>query len=260
MDGDSPLPRDDREAAATGIELCRAGHRRLIATVHGLDDEVVLRPSLLPGWSVGHVLTHLARNADGHARRLEGALRGEEVPRYPGGSAERESDIEAGAARPAHELAADVTVSAERLEEVWAQSAEAGWPSRELLAGDTWRTPESPWRRLREVEVHHVDLGLDYRAEDWPEEYLAVGISPGARDRARPCRRPGRCAPVPCLADRPPERAGLDRARTLVVTATPRRTDQDDGTFRPRMGLSSTDSPGVPFRLVRPLHVREVRS
>lgn len=167
-------PNDDDETAvaATGIELCRSGHRRVIETVNGLDEAAVRRPSLLPGWSVGHVLTHLARNADGHARRLEGALRGEEVPRYPGGPAGRDSDIEAGAARPAGDLAADVASSNERLEEVWTRSADAGWPSRELLADDTWRTPESPWRRLREVEVHHADLGLDYGPEDWPDAYL----------------------------------------------------------------------------------------
>jgi maleylpyruvate isomerase len=158
--------------AAAGIDLCRAAHRRVIETVNGLDDHTARRPSLLPGWSVGHVLTHLARNADGHARRLEGALRGDEVPRYPGGPAERDSDIEAGAGRPARDLAADVAASAGRLEGVWARSAQAGWPSRELMAQDTWRPPESPWRRLREVEVHHADLGLDYRPEDWPEEYL----------------------------------------------------------------------------------------
>jgi maleylpyruvate isomerase len=173
--GDITFDSSHDEAAAeaiAGIELCRAAHERLLITVDALDDGAVRRPSLLPGWSVGHVLTHLARNADGHVRRLEGALRGEEVPRYPGGSAERASDIEAGAARPARELAADVTASAERLEGVWARSAEVGWPGRELMAGDTWRTPESPWRRLREVEVHHADLGMNYRPEDWPEEYL----------------------------------------------------------------------------------------
>jgi len=171
VDGHTP---DDDEAAmaAEAIGVCRSGHRRVIDSVEGLDDEAMRKPSLLPGWSVGHVLTHLARNADGHARRLEGALRGEEVPRYPGGATERESDIDAGAGRPARELAADVTASAERLEQVWARSAEAGWPGRELLADDHWRTPESPWRRLREVEVHHADLGLDYGPEDWPDEYL----------------------------------------------------------------------------------------
>src|SRR5437660_5229665 len=144
---------DEREApeASAGIELCRAAHQRVIAAAAELGDEAARRPSLLPGWSVGHVLTHLARNADGHARRLEAALRGEELARYPGGPAEREDDIEAGAGRPARELAADVAGSAARLEDVWAWSAGAGWPHRHLLAGDHWTTPESPWRRLREV-------------------------------------------------------------------------------------------------------------
>jgi maleylpyruvate isomerase len=162
----------DEAEAASGIELCLDAHRRVIATANGLDEEAVRRPSILPGWSVGHVLTHLARNADGHTRRLEGALRGEVVPRYPGGMEERASDIEAGAARSARDLAADVASSAERLEDVWARSAQAGWPHRDLLADDQWRTVESPWRRLREVEVHHADLGLAYGPGDWPEGYV----------------------------------------------------------------------------------------
>jgi maleylpyruvate isomerase len=174
VNDEQALSPDDREAvtAVEAIDLCRESHRRLIATVSGLDDEMVGRPSLLPGWTVGHVLSHVARNAEGHTRRLEGALRGEEVPRYPGGSAQRASDIEAGAPRGARELAADVTSTAEALEDVWARSAEAGWPGRDLLAADAWRTPESPWRRLRELEVHHADLGLDYGPEDWSEAYL----------------------------------------------------------------------------------------
>ena len=174
LDRDDELGAHDGESAAAvrGIELSREAQRRLTTTVHGIDDETARRPSLLPGWTVGHVLTHVARNADGHVRRLEGALRGDEVPRYPGGPAARDSDIEAGAARSAKELAADVTTSAERLDETWARSVEAGWPGRDLLAGDRWRTPESPWRRLRELEVHHADLGLGYGPEDWSEEYL----------------------------------------------------------------------------------------
>jgi maleylpyruvate isomerase len=27
------------------------------------------------------------------------------------------------------------------------------------------------WRRLREVEVHHVDLAAGYEATDWPESF-----------------------------------------------------------------------------------------
>lgn len=158
---------------AAAIALCRAAHERIIATAASIDDEIARRPSRLPNWTVGHVLTHVARNADGHTRRLEGALRGEDVPRYPGGSARRDRDIEEGSRRPAAELLADVTESAKRLEEAWDSSAQAGWPHPELRGADHWPTSGSPLRRLREVEVHHVDLGLGYEPADWSDEYVA---------------------------------------------------------------------------------------
>jgi maleylpyruvate isomerase len=154
------------------ITLSQAAHQRLLATVVSVDDGTMGRPSRLPGWTIGHVLTHIARNADGHTRRLEGALHGLEVPRYPGGPAERERDIQAGSARTARELHDDVAESAKRLEATWARSAAAGWPNAQLLATDSWPTTGSPVRRLREVEVHHVDLGLGYEVTNWPDEYV----------------------------------------------------------------------------------------
>jgi uncharacterized protein (TIGR03083 family) len=113
----------------------------------------------LPGWSVGDVLAHLARNAEGHARRLEAALAGQDLPRYPGGPAQRDAGIAAGAGHSAAELAADLAGTARALEEAWARSAAAGWPHAELRGHDSWPTTASPSRRLREVEVHHADLG-----------------------------------------------------------------------------------------------------
>src|SRR3954468_423604 len=82
-------------------------------------DADVAAPTLLPDWTRGHVLTHLARNADGIGRTLGGALRGEVVPRSPDGPAGRDADIELGAKRPATELIADVVDSAERLDRVF---------------------------------------------------------------------------------------------------------------------------------------------
>jgi len=158
---------------AAAIELCLAAHRRLLSEVEGITDEQARSPSRLPGWTIGHVLTHIARNADGHVGRLEGALRGEDVPRYPGGAAQREGDIEAGARRPPAELVADLDASRRRLEEAWDRNAAARWPHPEFLGDDNWPTGASPVRRLREVEVHHVDLGLGYEPSDWPEAYVA---------------------------------------------------------------------------------------
>lgn len=167
------MPRDLDDQPEVSMRLCAAAHGRLLATARRLSDQQARSPSRLPGWSVGHVLTHLARNADGHVVRLEGAMRGENVPRYPGGPTQREADIAAGAGRPAAELAADLEAAQERLEEVWRRSAEAGWPHRELHGDDPWDTPASPVRRMAEVEMHHVDLGLGYEPEGWPDEYVA---------------------------------------------------------------------------------------
>jgi maleylpyruvate isomerase len=155
------------------IGLCRAAHARLAARVEHITDEQVRSPSRLPGWTVAHVLTHLARNADGHVRRLEGALRGEDVPRYPGGSAQRDSEIDEGARRSAVDIVYDLDIAQRRLELVWDRSAAAGWPHLELRGDDHWPTTASPVRRLREAEMHHVDLGLGYEPSDWPEEYVA---------------------------------------------------------------------------------------
>lgn len=155
------------------LPVVLAAHERLERTVEGLDDEAVRRPSLLPDWSIGHVLTHLARNADSHVRRLEGALRGEEVRRYPGGPEQRDRDILDGAGRSAAELAADVEATNRRLATTWRTCVEADWPHSDLYAGDSWSITWSPLRRLREVEMHHADLGLDYAVADWPGEYVA---------------------------------------------------------------------------------------
>jgi maleylpyruvate isomerase len=157
---------------AQAIPLCADAHRRLLSTIATITDDDVRKPSLMPGWTVGHVVTHLSRNADGHVRRLAGALEGQEVPRYGGGMEQRDRDIETGASRPAAVLLRELQESIAQLEEVWQRSAAAGWPHAELLAGDNFPTTASPLRRLREVEVHHVDLGMGYGPDDWPDTYV----------------------------------------------------------------------------------------
>src|SRR5207248_9667831 len=62
-------------------------HRRLLEVIEAMTDGDVRRASLLPGWTVGHVLTHIARNADSHVRRTDAARRGEMADQYDGGYA-----------------------------------------------------------------------------------------------------------------------------------------------------------------------------
>jgi maleylpyruvate isomerase len=142
-------------------------------------------PSALPGWTRGHVLTHIARNADGIAATLAGALRGEVVPRYPEGSAGREADITAGAERGAVELIADVRDSADRLDRLFGAVADAsGWD----LTTENER-PAHTWlnARWREVEIHRADLRGGYGAADWPAAfvgYLLPRLAAEVGDRA----------------------------------------------------------------------------
>jgi maleylpyruvate isomerase len=166
------MPGLDEDPSAA-IELCRAAHGRLVTTVSTVSEVQVSLPSRLPGWTIGHVVAHLARNADGHTRRLEAALLGEDLPRYPGGNAQRNAEISEGAERPRAELLADLSDSHERLELAWDKSAAADWPHPEFRGNDLWPTTASPVRRLREVEMHHVDLGLGYKPSDWPSAYVA---------------------------------------------------------------------------------------
>ncbi|PYI66710.1 hypothetical protein CVV68_12930 [Arthrobacter livingstonensis] len=154
-------------------QLCFEAQARLLDRVAELTDDDVSSPSLLPDWTVGHVLTHLARNAEAHARRLAGALRGLDVPKYESGQQQRRSEIEAGAHRLAGEIIADLATSLSHLEEVFALCAAAGWPNGQFLGGGDYGVAGCPAHRLREVEMHHVDLGLGYTPLDWPDEYVA---------------------------------------------------------------------------------------
>jgi uncharacterized protein (TIGR03083 family) len=80
---------------------------RLLATADALTDAQAAAASRLTGWTRGHVLTHLARNADGFRNLLAWAATGDETPMYPSEEA-RDRAIETGAGRPAAELAADL--------------------------------------------------------------------------------------------------------------------------------------------------------
>ena len=153
-----------------------AAHRRLDADLAELTDADVRAPSLLPGWTRGHVLAHLARNADSHERMLLAAARGEVAAQYPGGRDQRAGEIEAGAGRPAAELVADVRATNAAVEAAWAAMPEDGW----LGTGDTFAGParanDLPFRRWRETTLHHADLGLTFTWVDWPADYVRLDL------------------------------------------------------------------------------------
>lgn len=51
-------------AISTKIQNVREATGRLLLTVRSLDESDTVRPSLCEGWTRGHVLAHIALNAD----------------------------------------------------------------------------------------------------------------------------------------------------------------------------------------------------
>jgi maleylpyruvate isomerase len=158
------------------ITGCAAAHRRLEGTLSGLDGGTGRQASLLPGWTVGHVLTHIARNAQSHIRMLEASLEGRSVEQYAGGYEQRSGDIEAGSGRPMAALREDVIVTAAALEAAWSAMTPEAWAGYGLARGEIWPCAVLPFHRWREVELHHVDLGLGYDPLEWPDEYVAIEL------------------------------------------------------------------------------------
>lgn len=141
---------------------------RLLSTAERLEPGAQSRASLLPGWTVGHVLTHLARNADSYTNLLTWARTGVETPQYPTPTARAEG-IEAGRERPPAEQVADLRDSHERFADAAAAMTAEAWT---FVLPATGRSAAAlPWGRLREVEVHHVDLGAGYSPEDWSDAF-----------------------------------------------------------------------------------------
>jgi maleylpyruvate isomerase len=151
----------------------RESHARLVGAIAPLTDTQAASQSLLAGWTVGHALTHIARNADSHVRMLSAAIAGEVATQYAGGPEQRVADIEAGAERPAAELIADVATSCGALDQVWAEMTPQAWAGHGMNAGgELWPCATMPFHRWREVELHHIDLGLGYTAADLPDGYV----------------------------------------------------------------------------------------
>ncbi|MBF9133519.1 maleylpyruvate isomerase family mycothiol-dependent enzyme [Plantactinospora sp. S1510] len=157
---------------------------RLLRTVAELSDTAVGEPSLLPGWTRGHVLTHLARNADSYVNLLTSARTGEDVPQYASPAA-RNDAIAAGAGRSVAVQLADLRASAERLAEAARELPAEGWAAQVRSVRGPRVAATLVWGRLREVEVHHVDLAVGYRTADWPDAFSQRVLHEVVRDLAR---------------------------------------------------------------------------
>ncbi|EIV95121.1 maleylpyruvate isomerase family mycothiol-dependent enzyme [Frankia sp. QA3] len=202
---------------------CAAAHRRLLDLVERVDDDVLRRPSGLPGWTVAHLLTHLARNAESHSGMVEAATGGDVRDQYPGGQEQRDRDIAAGRDLPAATVRAEVAAAVARLERAW-----------DAVHVDAWRTgfgrvstygvttlADLVFLRWRETEIHLVDLALaDLGGPGWADLSPAyVEVEWAWTVRGLPSRLPPEVTVLLAPGDRPSTAVG--RGEELVVVDVP---------------------------------------
>ncbi|HEX6337060.1 MAG TPA: maleylpyruvate isomerase family mycothiol-dependent enzyme [Jiangellaceae bacterium] len=211
VDTNHPIGHSESSEAVGPVT---AATQRLVRTAEELDDGTVRRPSLCPGWTRAHVLAHVARNADALTNLLTWASTGTETPMYESAEA-RAADIEAGASRTLDELLTDVRESAARYGSAIAQVPEEGWEfvvrTGPAATGSPVPARRVVWLRLRELEIHHVDLAAGYSPQDWPAQFVARAL----RESLRAVGRRDEVPPFTAVVDGRPERVGSGGGPTV---------------------------------------------
>jgi maleylpyruvate isomerase len=168
--------------------------QRLLGAARVIDDADLGAPSLLPGWTRGYVLAHLARGADALRNLMIGVRTGQ--PAYASPAA-RTSDIEQSAAQPRAALLDDVAASAMAFRTVSRQLPDEAWQAEVTgVPGlDPFPATELLVRRLVEVELHHCDLGAGYTPADWPDAFTIMRLPQPMRSQREERRTWSRTAP-----------------------------------------------------------------
>ncbi len=152
---------------AAYIDACRKSHRRLLAGLSPLTDDDFRSPSLLPRYSRGHVVTHIANKTKAHVSLFAGAAAGEIRQLHPDGY-DPDQAADAGASRSAAELCFDLAKSFELLEAAWDSLDHTMWGRQGMMTAGPRTMAQIVTHHLRNVEVHHVDLEIGYVASSWP--------------------------------------------------------------------------------------------
>jgi maleylpyruvate isomerase len=169
-------PRSPEFDPAALLERLATETGSVVATAEALDDAAMHAPSALPDWTRGHVLTHLARNADGLCNLLTWAVTGERHDMYPS-QEHRNADIEAGATRPAAEITADLVAASERFAREAARLTPDDWRTHiERRPNQPYSAAHVPWWRYLEILIHHVDLAAGYAPGHWPADFSAIEL------------------------------------------------------------------------------------
>ncbi|MEE1785297.1 maleylpyruvate isomerase family mycothiol-dependent enzyme [Streptomyces sp. SP17BM10] len=167
-------PQSAASVAARWLSLVEESTRGMLQSVSALLPEAVAEPSALPGWTRGHVLAHLSRNADSLVNLLTGARTGTDIPQYASEQA-RDQGIEDGAGRPLDEQLADLRESHERFAAAAGLMTDEDWAAEvRHRSGAVFPACDLVWKRLGELEYHLVDLDAGYGPQRWPEVFAVT--------------------------------------------------------------------------------------
>lgn len=172
-------------AAYADPDLLAEASQRLIRTIDRLEDAAWAEPSGLPGWTRAHVVAHLALNAEGLAGALSGIVQGEQIPMYASQEA-RDRDVEDLAREGPGALRTRLLGATTDLADAIAGVPQDVWDTRieRVPGGRTFRASSVPDMRLREVEIHHADLGAGYTRADWAPAFACMVVDSMSRREA----------------------------------------------------------------------------
>ena len=186
----------DADTIATQRKLLQEATARLVRTIDGFADEDFAAPSLLPGWTRAHVVAHLALNSEGLGGALTGLVQGEPVPMYASQEA-RDADIERVSGADPATLRARLMGGSTELDDALAAVPDDAWDTALRRTPDsevTFRAGAVPGMRLREVEIHHADLGAGYSHRDWSVAFSALLLEWASK--RGPADRPFTATPI----------------------------------------------------------------
>ncbi|GAA3112112.1 maleylpyruvate isomerase family mycothiol-dependent enzyme [Streptosporangium carneum] len=147
------------------VESIAEAHDRLRAATAEMTEEQARASIDLPGWTRGHVLTHLADLSRAFARQARYAVEGRTVEVYDGGRPTRDRNIEANHGREIAWLRDQLDGGLAELEEAWSVLGAADWDRPCAYRDSTLLATQLAW--WRETELHSVDLGIGYGSERW---------------------------------------------------------------------------------------------
>lgn len=156
------------------LEQVYAATARYLRHVDQLTAEDLKADTVLPDWTRAHVVAHVALHALGSARALSGLAHGHPLPIYDS-QQRRDADIEGTAALPVDELRELSFDACGRFKAACSaiRESDATWDAlvERTPRGQVFTAEGVVDARLREVEIHHVDLGFGYTPADWPPEF-----------------------------------------------------------------------------------------